>query len=213
MGTSSKPAYPDIFIVQQVSVMINTNPYDFFNRVVALQEEDKSLLEESWRGRKKLKRGELLLSPGQTERRLYFVEQGSLHLYFSDNKDQAVTIGFGYDGDIVSAIPSFLLQQPSDFGIQALSKCQLHYIEKKDFISLRQASVRLEQAWQIVIEQALIGLIEREKNMLVQDPRQRLQGLLERSPHVFQYIPHKYIASYLRMSPETLSRIFRALNS
>ena len=66
---------------------------------------------------------------------------------------------------------------------------------------------RIERAWRKLTEEALLGKIQREVEMLTFTPNERYERLLERSPHVFQKIPLKYLASYLRMSPETLSRI------
>jgi len=62
-------------------------------------------------------------------------------------------------------------------------------------------------------EQALLGRIEREIDLVTYSPKERLDRLFNRSPHLFQLFPHKYIASYLRMTPETLSRMLRKSKS
>jgi hypothetical protein len=59
----------------------------------------------------------------------------------------------------------------------------------------------------MIEEQALLGKIEREVEMLTYSPDERAQRLMLRSPQLFQIVPKKYIASYLRMKPETLSRV------
>ena len=80
-------------------------------------------------------------------------------------------------------------------------------IHRRDFYSIMEKHRSIEAAWRMLEEEALLGKIERETEMLTFTPEERYRRLLERSPHVFRNIPRKYIASYLRMSPETLSRI------
>jgi hypothetical protein len=61
-----------------------------------------------------------------------------------------------------------------------------------------------------LIEFLVTQQIDREIDLLISSPSERLNRVLQRSPDVFQHIPLKYIASYLRMKPETLSRIRQA---
>ena len=74
-------------------------------------------------------------------------------------------------------------------------------------------SPELERLWRIMMEEALLGRIEREIDLLTIAPQTRIQRLLNRSPHIFQIVPLKYIASYLRMTPETLSRNMKNIKS
>ena len=71
----------------------------------------------------------------------------------------------------------------------------------------------MERHWRQMTEQALLGRIEREIDLVTNSPKERINRLLQRSPHIFQLFPHKYIASYLRMTPETLSRMLRQMKS
>lgn len=183
--------------------------FDLFNQIRPLHELDKDLLAEYWSEIRVVKRGENLLRPAQIERYVYFVLEGCLRIYFPNDMGEEICVGFGYSGNILSAIPSFLQEKPSEFGISALRKSKLLQISKQRLYELREKSPNIDKVWQLSMEFALIGLIERESAMLIQDPRERLRKLLQRSPHIFQQVPQKYIASYLRMSPETLSRIFK----
>ena len=58
-----------------------------------------------------------------------------------------------------------------------------------------------------LLELQITQQIDREIDILIPSPTERLNRVLKRSPNVFQHVPLKYIASYLRMKPETLSRI------
>ncbi|MCH5683547.1 hypothetical protein LWM68_04255 [Niabella sp. W65] len=61
--------------------------------------------------------------------------------------------------------------------------------------------------WAAMLENLVLQQIEREKDLLIQSPKERYERVLKRSPQLFQEIANKYIAAYLRMSPETLSRL------
>jgi len=179
----------------------------FFEKQLALNTVDKELLSQYWSEEQSLKRGEYLLQANQISHYLYFVLKGTQRIFFLDDKGIEVSVGFGYPNTLLCAAPSFLKSTPSEFSIQTLQQSKVLKISKTVFDQLKQKSPLINKCWHLFLEEALIGLIERESGMLIQDPRVRLQKLLNRSPHLFQYIPQKYIASYLRMTPETLSRI------
>lgn len=185
--------------------------FDVFNQMQPLNEKDRSLLDKYWSEKQQLKRGEYLLRSGQIDRYLYFVEQGSLRVYFPTENGEEYAVAFGYTGNIFNSVPSFLLEKPSEFAIQALKKSRILKISKQQLLALRAESPNIEKCWQYSMEMGLIGLIERESTILIPDPRVRLKKLLKRTPALFQYVPLKHIASYLRMTPETLSRIFKEI--
>ncbi len=185
--------------------------FEVFHQIVPLTEDDRKLLEEYWSEMRTLKRSEHLLRPGQIERYLYFVVEGSFRVYFPTEDGEEYAIAFGYTANIFNSVPSFFLEQASEFGIQALKQSTVLQISKAQLSALRAASPNIEKCWHHFMEMGLIGLIERESAMLIPDPRVRLKKLLKRSPDLFQHVPLKHIASYLRMAPETLSRIFKEI--
>ena len=58
-----------------------------------------------------------------------------------------------------------------------------------------------------LLENLVTQQIDREIDLLITSPVERLQRVSQRSPNLVREVPLKYIASYLRMKPETLSRI------
>lgn len=140
------------------------------------------------------------------ETNLFFVVEGSMRIYFPHHEDE-ICVGFAHDHNLICSYPSFIVQKSSDYSIQALAKTELMSISRSDFYLLLDKHCGLEKGWRMLEEEALLGKIERETEMLTFTPEERYQRLIERSPHVFRNIPRKYIASYLRMTPETLSRI------
>ncbi|WP_210489581.1 Crp/Fnr family transcriptional regulator [Rufibacter aurantiacus] len=159
-----------------------------------------------WKKRYTVNRGDFLIREGQVEQHLYFVESGALRLYLP-TPEEDICVGFAYPNTLITSFPSLVTQTPSLYCIQALRRSELLAISKTDFDQIQEKRPVFMKFWRMELEKALVGKIEREVDLQLPDPVQRLERLLRRSPHIFQLVPKKYIASYLRMTPETLSRI------
>ncbi len=171
-----------------------------------LPEDTVSALLKKWKHRKTLKRNDFLASKDEVETDLFYVLSGSMRIFYPI-KNEEVCVGFAYDNNLICSYPSFIQQRPSAYSIQALTPVKVVSIRRTDFYALFDEHKSLERSWRMLEEEALVGKIERETEMLTFTPEERCKRLMERSPHIFQIIPKKYIASYLRMSPETMSRI------
>ena len=177
-----------------------------FSAQIALGEPELEALLGKWNHLRLLNRHEFLARPGEVESSLFFVSEGTMRIYYP-NEAEEICVGFAYANTLICSYPSFISQQPSQYYIQALTRTRLLSITRADFYSLFERFPPIERCWRLLEEQALLGKIEREVEMLTFTPEQRYARLLERSPHIFQLFPRKYIASYLRMTPETLSRL------
>lgn len=180
--------------------------FHIFNSKVSLKEEERSALLKEWNRPFELKRNDFLIKKGQTESSLFFVLSGSMRIYFPNRGDE-ICVGFAHPNNLICSYPSFIRNEPSEYFIQALTKTELIAISRGVFYAIFDSYRNIERAWRMLEEEALIGKIEREVEMLTFSPEERYNRLIKRSPHIFQIIPRKYIASYLRMTPETLSRI------
>ena len=177
-----------------------------FESKIKLSQATRDELKEAWHNKVVLKRNDFLAKPGEIESHLFYVVTGSMRIYFPHESEE-ICVGFAYHNSLICSYPSFIQQKKSQYAIQALTKTETLAITRKDFYQLLSTHRDLETAWRMLEEDALLGKIEREAEMLTFSPEQRYNRLLERSPQLFQIIPRKYIASYLRMTPETLSRI------
>lgn len=155
-----------------------------------------------------LNKGDFLIREGELETHLYFIESGAVRAFYqSEHEDY--TIRFGYEGNIINSLGSFISNRASELFITALKKTKVLAITKTQLQQFIQSDIQNIQAYSQLIEHLVVQQIEREIDLLIESPTERLNRVLKRSPHLFQHIPLKYIASYLRMSPETLSRIKR----
>lgn len=152
-----------------------------------------------------LNRSEFLCKQGQTDTNIYFIENGSVKVSINLGEEEQI-IRFGYRGNLVVALDSLLTGLVTQFDIQAIKKCKIKVISKKQLEAyLNTENNRL--VWTEILEKLIVQQMEREVDLLTQSPLERYQRVIQRSPQLFQEIPNKYIANYLRMSAETLSRL------
>jgi len=159
----------------------------------------------SWQTRE-LKRNEFLKTSGTIDTNVYFVAEGSVRIFIEDGDEERI-IRFGYRGNIIVSLDSFLSGKPSEFYIQAIKASTMKVASKKDFYEFINSNIENLKLWNSILEDLVLQQIEREKDLLYSSPKIRYERVLKRSPQLFQEIPNKYIANYLRMSPETLSRL------
>lgn len=155
---------------------------------------------------KVLSKGQFLISEGEVERNLYLVESGALRVFFLTEFEE-MTVRFGYKGSIITSLSSFIKGTPSEFYIDAIRKTTIRVIPKDRLMAMVNENEESMKQYIALLESLITQQIEREIDLLITSPNERLRRVLERSPNLFQEIPLKYIASYLRMTPETLSRI------
>lgn len=175
-------------------------------KIPQLTEADIEEMIPLWNRQVELKRGDFLIQAGQTENHMYFVLKGTLRIYMPLPDDE-LYMGFAYPNSMVSSVPSLLSGKPSEFCLQALQQCELLAISRTDLQRFTEQNVNFGRFWRKEMERAVLGLIERQVDLLLPEPQQRLDRVRARSPHLFQLIPKKHIAAYLRMTPETLSRL------
>lgn len=156
--------------------------------------------------KKEFRRNEFLKISGSTDTHIYFIEQGSVRIFMTDDNEERI-IRFGYTGNIIVSLDSFLSGKSSDLYIQAIRKTTVKMASKKDFYAFIQSGEEAMKFWMNVLEDLVLQQLEREKDLLINAPGERFRRVLKRSPKLFQEVPNKYIANYLRMSPETLSRL------
>lgn len=151
-------------------------------------------------------RNEFLKTGKTTDTNVYFIEKGSLRIFVLDGEEERI-IRFGYPGNMIVALDSFLTGKPSDFYIQAIKRTTLRVAQKTDVKKFIHASSESLKWWSAVLEDLVVQQIEREKDLLTSSPAERYNRVFKRSPQLFQQISKKHIANYLRMTPETLSRL------
>jgi CRP-like cAMP-binding protein len=149
----------------------------------------------------------LLTASGETEKYLYFITEGVQRAYYVTEDDREATIMFSYPFSFSGVADSFLLQQPSRYHLETLTRSAYIRTSWHQVHELMQTSHAFETLIRKSLSHTLAGVLERQIELQCFSAEQKFRTLLKRSPHVLQLIPHKYLASYLGIDATTFSKL------
>jgi CRP-like cAMP-binding protein len=160
---------------------------------------------------KTFRAGDLLLSPGQTDDYMSFLNSGIIRYYAqSDTKES--TFDFVLPNSFYCHYDSFHTRNPTMFTSQALTNCEISRIHNDDLVKLFSTCKYAKDLTATAVEKLLERKVKRELSLLIDTPEQRYLKLLEKKPELIQHIPQKHLATYLGIVPETLSRIRKRIS-
>ena len=157
-------------------------------------------------------KGAVLTDYGQIERKLYFINEGSIELTLLHNGEEKI-IDFFFTDSFVCAYTSFLKQEASDVRLTALNACKTEVILYSDLQKAYRTSLIANQIGRIMTEQIYMIKTKREKDFLTKTALERYEELIASRPDIIQLIPVNKIAKYLGLHPESLSRIRKSIFS
>lgn len=153
------------------------------------------------------KRKTVLTAAGETERHLYFVLEGVQRAFYVGADHPEATIVFTYPHSFSGVADSFLTQTPSKFFFETLTASKLLRTSHQQVQQLMDKYQVIERLIRLATSYALMGVLERQVELLSFSAEEKFKTLLKRSPHVLQLIPHKYLASYLGIDASTFSKL------
>lgn len=148
----------------------------------------------------------IMLRPGETARRIYYIKKGFIRSFFIDSEGREHTTGFAGTNQLITSTASFLLQQPGDGYLQALSDCELLSLSYHQLQSYYADFPQGNLIGRILVERHFAQAEMRSRLLRYKSPRQRYQQLIAQHPNIEQLTTTGYIASYLGINRETLSR-------
>lgn len=157
-------------------------------------------------------KGDFILRPNQVSKTLKFVLSGVYRVYqLKDGKE--ITSYFNYEerNPLVASFESLLTKKPSTEFIECIIPGKLLSIAYSDWQELYKTSLELNIFGRLMAEKNYLLAIERIASLQHQNASERYELFLKLYPHLLNQIPHHYISSYLGITPESLSRIRKAL--
>jgi len=156
---------------------------------------------------KKFKKGELIITPGDIQRELYFVKSG-VQMSYHETDSKVHVIAFTYAPNLCAIPESFSFQVPSKYYLTNLTDSEMDYIRFEDLQQVFDQSTQIERMFRIITETILAGMINRHIELHSETIKQRYKSFCNRSPHLLQLVPHKFIASYLGIDPTNFSKLY-----
>jgi CRP-like cAMP-binding protein len=179
--------------------------YEYYNKhlKINLQSNDDLPLNIM---EKKISKGKILTDYDQVERHVYFLQKGIMQLTILGDGIEKIIDFYGKDTFICS-YTSFLIQQPSDVQLIALTDCVVEVFTYDDLQKAYKTSLIVNQMGRKVTEWNYIIKVKREKDFLLKTAEERYAELIAEKPDVVAELPVNKIAKYLGIHPESLSRI------
>ena len=181
----------------------------FLRQFSELSVKDYELFTESFTHRQ-FKKGEVLLTPGQTQRELYFVNSG-VQMSCFETESKTHVIAFTYAPGLCAVPDSFSLQKPSTCSLVCLTDTEVDSVSYNVLQLLFDESQSIERLFRKMTEVVLAGMINRHIELHSLTMEERYRAFCKRSPHLLQLVPHKYLASYLGIDPTNFSKLYNSV--
>lgn len=151
-----------------------------------------------------------ILTKGETERYLSFIEEGIIRFYIP-KIEYDITINFVFSGSFFSVYDSFLTQEPSTYCAKAITNTTLWRLTYDDLQTIYAETTIGNLIGRKAAEQLYFLIKQRELSFLNKTAEERYLDLFESRLELIKQIPLKYIASYIGVTPQALSRIRRRI--
>jgi CRP-like cAMP-binding protein len=151
-------------------------------------------------------KGERLLKSGEISKKLFFIEEGLVKIFFS-NEQKEFIMRFFPEFTLFSVLNSFETQTPSQYEIMALEKTSVSYLLKTDLEILCKKHHCIETAHRKLLGIATINMMKRISEMLEENATERYNNFLRDNGVLLQRISLGDLANYLGITQVSLSRI------
>ncbi len=156
---------------------------------------------------KLLKKGQLLLSRGQTADWAVFVGKGIIRNFLIHDKKE-LTLFFAFENELAAPY-EFYQQLPMRSALQALTQTSvllIHYQDLQDFYAL---SANTQKLGRLLMEHLYLKELERSKIKLALRPQDHYAYIEKQYPQLIHKVQSQHLASYMGITRESLSRIKR----
>ena len=185
--------------------------FDFIANIVSLKGSDVSKI-RSKLSIEDYQKGDFVLKQNEVCKTLKFVLSGVFRVYqLKDGKE--ITSYFNYEerNPLVASFGSLLAKKPSTEFIECIIPGKVISISYSDWQELYKTSLELNIFGRLMAEKNYLLALYRIESLQYQNASERYEIFLKLYPNLMNQIPHHYISSYLGITPESLSRIRRAL--
>ena len=153
-----------------------------------------------------LPKRQIMTAAGETERYMYFVKEGIQKSYFEKDGKQHV-IAFAYAPSFSGVPESFHTQTPSRYFLETITDSHFIRISYEKHTELMEKHREIETMVRKTLSWFLVGVIQRQHELMAFDMETRFKVFVERSSHLLNMVSQKDLASYLRIDPTNFSKL------
>jgi len=160
-----------------------------------------------------LEEGEVFIRAGESTRKVALVVEGLMRNYITNQDGEEVTVFFAAEMSTIAAYAALFCDMPATETCVAVERTVLLAM---DFYAFKEAALMdplYMRVYADMLEQSLVGTIQRIEDFTQKSPEQRYRRVLETQAYLIDRAPLKYLASYLGITPVSLSRIRKRLST
>lgn len=172
---------------------------------------DELKLIESVFHKKTVKKGEILIHPGDTVDAQYYILDGCLRAFHVDNQGKEHTIQFGIKDWWMSDFTAFFSDDKAILTVEAITDSVIYRINKEDKEYLYSQIPKIDRFFRIKLERAFAAFQKRILSGISKSAKERYLDFMTTYPKIEKYLKNYHIASYLGITTESLSRIRKEL--
>ncbi|WP_417363130.1 Crp/Fnr family transcriptional regulator [Galbibacter sp.] len=158
-----------------------------------------------------VKKGESLLKAGEVCHRFFFVQKGLLRTYSLNDQGEINILQFSTEGWIAADRGSYYFNLPSVYYIDAIEDTTAIVLDEKFTNLILEVAPVFSRFNEKLIQNHVRHLNKRITSLLGDSAESRYLKFVELYPDVLLRVPQWMVASYLGITPESLSRVRRAL--
>jgi len=160
---------------------------------------------------KKVKKDEFLLRANEHCKHTFFVEKGLLRQYAIDKKGKEHILSFAPENWWVTDRESAYFNLPSAYFIQALEDSEVVLIDEHFLQWLSEKVKSFTDFNNRLLHNHIRQLQNRVNLLLSSSAEDRYLQFIKMYPDILLRVPQTMVASYLGITPESLSRVRKAL--
>ncbi|RIW17076.1 Crp/Fnr family transcriptional regulator [Algoriphagus lacus] len=149
-----------------------------------------------------IKKGTVLQRKGETNSKVYFVENGLLRSYTIDEKGKEHIYMFGPENWLVT--DSCEPDTPCQLFIDAIEDTVLNVASKEEMLK-ETPDIK-------ALFRRLNSMQNRIIMLMSSSAKERYEHFIDTYPNIIQRVPLRMVASYLGITPEALSRVRNELS-
>jgi CRP-like cAMP-binding protein len=184
---------------------------DYFSKFVTFSLKEKEMLREMI-SIDFFKKGSVLLKEGKIPKDNYFIVQGCVRQYVSDEGEEK-TIHFYTENEwILPAVHNYFNAIPSTYYLACIEDSYIMIGNEEYGAELIQEFSNFQKAATKIMEEEIKRQTEQFSAFITHSPEQRYLNLLENNPGLINRVPQYQLASYIGVKPESLSRIIKRIH-
>lgn len=157
---------------------------------------------------KHLEKGEMLLEIGKTSKQKHILYKGVIVSYYISDDGNLYHKNIFLKENFVGSMVSALINEPSNFALEAIEPCILISFDYKQYRQLIEDHIELKDFYIAYLEKNwVLDKEKREINIVLKDAEERYLDFIHAHPKIEERVPLHYIASNLGITPTQLSRI------